>query len=291
MRRRIIFITVLMFLLTLLLSSGCTQKERARSVYETDLKVMTFNIRFGTANDGENSWIARKSLVFEVIRNNNPDLIGLQEALDFQINEILDELPGYSYIGVGRDDGKYKGEYSAILFAKDRFIVDSTETFWFSETPNVAGSITWGGTLPRICSWGLLYDKFCNTPLYFYNVHLDHESQESREKSVDMLINKIESGKKNFPIILTGDFNCGEENPAIQKILSSGLFDSYRLLNTRQDDEGTFNGFNGEKTGDKIDYIFVNNKFIVTESGIDYSNRDGKYPSDHFPVIAILNYK
>lgn len=291
MRRRIIFISAFTFLLTLLLSTGCTQKEAVRTVYETDLKVMTFNIRYGTANDGENNWKARKSLVFEVIRNNNPDLIGLQEALDFQINEILDELPGYYFIGVGRDDGKSSGEYSAILFAKDRFIVDTTETFWFSEAPDIAGSITWGGTLPRICSWGLLYDKFCNAPLYVYNVHLDHQSQESREKSTDLLINKIESGKKDFPIVLTGDFNCGEENPAIQKILASGLIDSYRLLNTKRDDEGTFNGFEGVKTGDKIDYIFVNNRFNVIKSGIDYTNKTGIYPSDHFPVTAILNYK
>lgn len=291
MRRRIISISIFMFLLTLLLSTGCTQKETVRSVYETDLKVMTFNIRYGTADDGENHWKTRKSLVFEVIRNNNPDLIGLQEALDFQINEILDELPGYSYIGVGRDDGISSGEYSAILFAKDRFIVDSTETFWFSDTPDAAGSITWGGSLPRICSWGLLYDKFCNTPLYFYNVHLDHQSQESREKSAEMIIRKIGNAQKDIPIIVTGDFNCGEDNPAIQKILASGLIDSYRNRNTKRDDEGTFNGFKGDKTGDKIDYIFVNNRFNVIESGIDYSNSDGKYPSDHFPVTAILSYK
>lgn len=291
MLRRIIFIFVLTLLCTILFSTGCIKQESARSLYETDLKVMTFNIRYGNAEDGENSWQARKSLVFEVIRKNNPDLLGLQEALDFQINEILDELPGYSYLGVGRDNGKSNGEHSVILYVKERFIVDTTETFWFSDTPDVAGSITWGGSLPRICSWGLLYDKFCNTPLYVYNVHLDHQSQESREKSSEMLIHKIESGQKNIPIVLTGDFNCSEDNSAIQKILASGLIDSYRIINTKRDTEGTFNGFKGNKTGDKIDYIFISNNFNVIESKIDYTTSDGKYPSDHFPVTAILNYK
>ena len=291
MRRRIIFISVITLLCALLFSSGCIKQESARSSFETDLKVMTFNIRYGSADDGENSWPARKSLVFEVIRKNNPDLLGLQEALNFQINEILDELPGYSYIGVGRDNGKSKGEHTAILYVKDRFIVDTTETFWFSETPYVTGSITWEGSLPRICTWGLLYDKFCNTPLYVYNVHLDHQSQVSREKSAERIIQKIESGQKNVPIVLTGDFNCGENNPAIQKILSYGLIDSYRNLNAKNDFEGTFNGFMGDKTGDKIDYIFVNDNFKINESRIDYTKSNGKYPSDHFPVTAILNYK
>jgi endonuclease/exonuclease/phosphatase family metal-dependent hydrolase len=249
---------------------------------------MTFNIRYGTADDGENSWKYRKNLVIDMIRENNPDLLSLQEALDFQLREILDELPGYSYFGVGRDDGKTKGEYSAILFAKDRFIIDSTETFWFSETHTKPGSITWEGTLPRICSWGLMFDKFNKRQLYVYNVHLDHQSQVSREKSVDMLINKIRAGKKNVPIILTGDFNCGENNPVIQKVISSGLLDTFRKKNSAQTNEGTFNGFKGDRSGDRIDFIFVSGNFEIKTSKIDYTNKDGKYPSDHFPVVSVI---
>lgn len=291
MKRRIRLMFALAIAGIITVFYGCTSTSNSVSVYETELKVMTFNIRYGTANDGENNWVFRKDLVMEVIRENNPDILSLQEALDFQISEILDELSGYSYLGVGRDDGKNKGEYSAILFAKDRFIVDTTETFWFSETPNVAGSITWEASLPRICSWGLLFDKFSKRSLNVYNVHLDHQSQISREKSAEMLIKKIQSGKSSLPVILTGDFNCGENNPAIQKIISSGLNDTYGKLFAPKQDEGTFNGFKGDRSGEKIDYIFVNGGFEIISAKIIYSNKDGRYPSDHFPVTAIIKYK
>ncbi|NMB80375.1 MAG: endonuclease/exonuclease/phosphatase family protein [Ignavibacteria bacterium] len=291
MKRRIRLMFVLAIAGIITVFYGCTNSSNSLSVYETELKVMTFNIRYGTANDGENNWEFRKDMVMELIRENNPDILSLQEALDFQISEILDELPGYSFIGVGRDDGKNKGEFSAILFAKDRFIVDTTETFWFSDTPNIAGSITWEGSLPRICSWGLLFDKFSKRSLYVYNVHFDHQSQVSREKSAEMLIKKIQSGKNSLPVILTGDFNCGENNPAIQKIISSGLNDTYRKLFTPEQDEGTFNNFKGDRSGEKIDYIFVNGIFEIISAKIDYTNKEGKYPSDHFPVTAIVKYK
>lgn len=282
---------VLVFAGIIIVFNGCSNYRNTGTEYETELKVMTFNIRYGTADDGENSWKYRKDIVIEVIREANPDLLSLQEALDFQISEILDELPGYSYLGVGRDDGKTKGEYSAVLYAKDRFIIDTTETFWFSDTPKIPGSITWDATLPRICSWGLLFDKFSKKQMYVYNVHLDHQSQISREKSTEMLVRKIQSGKMPLPVLVTGDFNCGDKNQAIQYLISSGLTDTYRKLNPPKSDEGTFNGFKGDRSGEKIDYIFVNNQFEILSSKIDYTNRDGKYPSDHFPVIAIVKYK
>lgn len=288
---RLIFIvlTTIFFIFSLLFIS-CTEKIE-KSAYETELKVMSFNIRYGTADDGENSWQFRKNLVFDVIRESYPDILGVQEALDFQINELIDELPWYSFAGVGRDDGKTKGEYSAVFFSKDRFILDTTETFWFSETPNIPGTKTWESNFPRICSWVRLYDKFSKKVMYVYNVHYDHQSQISREKSTEMLIAKIETNKKFFPVILMGDFNCSESNTAVKKILDSGFTDSYRDLNERTDDEGTFNNFTGKKNGDKIDFIFINDKFIPVSANIDHLNKGGKYPSDHFPVKAIIKYK
>lgn len=291
MKRRILLTIASVLTGLIILLSGCTNYRNTGTAYETELKVMTFNIRYGTANDGENNWKYRKDIVIEVIREANPDLLSLQEALDFQISEILDELPGYSYLGVGRDDGKTKGEYSAVFYAKDRFIVDTTETFWFSDTPKLPGSITWEAALPRICSWGLLFDKFSKKQMYVYNVHLDHQSQASREKSTEMLIRKIQSGKMNLPVVVTGDFNCGDKNQAIQNLISSGLTDTYRKLIPPKPDEGTFNGFKGDRSGEKIDFIFVNNEFEILSAKIDYTNRDGKFPSDHFPVIAVVKYK
>lgn len=291
MKRRIILTFASLLTGIIILLIGCTNSANTGSVYETELKVMTFNIRYGTANDGENSWQFRKELFIEVIIENNPDILSLQEALDFQISEILDELPGYSFVGVGRDDGKTKGEYSAILFAKDRFIVDTTETFWFSDTPELAGSITWEASLPRICSWGLFFDKFSKKSLYVYNTHFDHQSQISREKSAEMLVRKIQSNKSSVPVILTGDFNCGEDNPAIQTIISSGLTDTFGKINSKRPDEGTFHDFTGDRSGEKIDFIFVNNEFETIAAKIDHTNKNGKYPSDHFPVISVVKYK
>jgi endonuclease/exonuclease/phosphatase family metal-dependent hydrolase len=178
------------------------------------------------------------------------------------------------------------GEYSCIFYQKDRFNVDSAETFWFSETPNIVASKSWGNNITRICTWARLQDKFSGKDFYLFNVHLDHESQPSREMSTELLMKRI--NEKTLPVILTGDFNCGDENPAIKAILSGGLIDTYRKLHVKQPNEGTFNSFRGETDGKKIDFIFTTKDFQVRQSEIIRTSYDGKYPSDHFPVTAIL---
>ncbi len=260
----------------------------AQSFSKSELRVMTFNIRYGTANDGDNNWEYRKNNVVETIRNFNPDLLGLQEALQLQIDECLKQMPSYSYVGVGRDDGKSAGEHSCIFYLKDRFSVDSSGTFWFSEMPNVIASKSWGNNITRICTWVRLHHKLSGKIFYMFNIHLDHESQSSREKSTELLVRKI--SEKSLPIILTGDFNCGDNNPAIKTILSHGLIDSYRKLHAKDPNEGTFNSFKGETNGDKIDFIFVTKVFEVKESEIVRTSYHGKYPSDHFPVTSILMF-
>lgn len=254
--------------------------------FSPETKVMTFNIRYGAADDGDNSWDKRKNILIETIRSVNPDIIGLQEALKFQIDQILTELPGYTYVGVGRDDGKTRGEYSAILIAAERFIVDTSSTFWFSETPNIPGSKTWGNEIPRICTQAKIFDKFSGKDLMIFNLHLDHLSQPSRLKSAEQLSKILMNYMTKIPIIVTGDFNCGEDNEAIRTIKSTGMIETYRFLHQKNQDEGTFHGFTGDRSGDKIDYIFVSNDFDVVASDIIYSTWNGKYPSDHFPVTA-----
>ena len=275
----IIFIVLLLNCLT---ATICYSQQKSND----ELKVMTFNIRYGTADDGENSWEYRKNNVVETIKNFNPDLLGLQEALQLQIDEFLKQMPNYTYVGVGRDDGKSAGEHSCIFYIKDRFDVDSSGTFWFSETPDVIASKSWGNNITRICTWALFRDKPSGKTFYMFNVHLDHESQPSREKSTELLVKKI--NQKSLPIILTGDFNCSDDNTAIQTILGSGLIDTYRKLHEKNPNEGTFNSFKGETNGDKIDFIFVSNDFEVNRSEIVRTNYNGKYPSDHFPVTSIL---
>lgn len=157
-----------------------------------DLSIMTFNIRYGTAPDGDDRWEKRKQMVFELLERFSSDIIGVQEAQRFQLDEIREALPHYAETGVGRDDGKTAGEYSAILYRADRFALVEEETFWFSDTPGIPGSMTWGNSYPRICTWTRLEERSTSRTFYVYNVHLDHVSQPSREKSVAALVQKIQ---------------------------------------------------------------------------------------------------
>jgi endonuclease/exonuclease/phosphatase family metal-dependent hydrolase len=275
-------LTIILFLF------DCLTDSHIEAQQQNDLRIMTFNIRYGTAADGENSWQFRKENVVKTILNFNPDLLSMQEALQMQIDELIKQMPAYSSLGVGRDDGKSGGEHSAIFYLKDRFDVDSSGTFWFSETPNIIASKSWGNNITRICTWARLHDKLSGKVFYIFNVHLDHESQPSREKSTILLMKRI--SEKTLPVILTGDFNCGDDNPAIKTILTSGLIDTYHKLHVKQSNEGTFNSFKGDTTGDKIDFIFSSIDFSIKQSEIIRANYDGKFPSDHFPVTAIIKF-
>ncbi len=278
-----LFLAILFLAISNPLYSDTIEKE--------SIKVMSFNIRYGSADDGENSWEYRKNLVFDVIKNYSLDILGLQEAEHFQIEEIMNELHDYDYYGVGRDDGKTKGEYCAILFKKNRFKLLGKETFWFSDKPNEIASKSWGNNITRICSWVKLADNISREEIYFFNLHLDHRSENSRTQSVELLLSKLESLNKDANIIITGDFNAGEKSKEIIAINKSRKYlDTYLIKNPNEKNRGTFNGFVGTDTGERIDYIFVSNNFEVITSEIDKFSKDGKYPSDHFPVTAEINF-
>ena len=253
------------------------------------LTVMTFNIRYGTAKDGENEWSKRRDMLFEVIRDGRPDLLGLQEALDFQIDEILAAVSGYAVVGVGRDDGAEKGEYSAILFRTERFHVAEAGTFWFSDTPTVPGSRSWGNQITRISSWARFIDRD-GRGFYHFNLHLDHQSQPSRERSTVLLRGRIDTRTVPDPVIVTGDFNVGEANPALATLTGGSgapFVDTFRVLHPDVKDVGTFSGFKVGSIGpDKIDYVLVAPGTEVLAAEIVRFSRDGRYPSDHFPVTA-----
>jgi endonuclease/exonuclease/phosphatase family metal-dependent hydrolase len=257
------------------------------------LTVMSFNIRYGTAKDGENAWPARRDMLFDVLRDQSPDLIGLQESLDFQISEILDALPTYAGTGVGRDDGRRAGEFSAILFKKDRLRVAESGTFWFSDTPAVPGSRSWGNNITRICSWSRFIDRTGGS-FYHFNLHLDHQSQPSRERSTALLRQRIEARAYSDPVIVTGDFNVGENNAAIVTLTGgrhpqgpAPFVDTYRALYPDSGDVGTFTGFKfGAVGGEKIDYVLVQPGTEVLSASILRTSRENRYPSDHFPVTS-----
>ena len=265
------------------------------------LTAMTFNIRYGTAKDGENEWTARRAMLFDVVREQDPDVIGLQEALAFQIDEIVAAVPGYATIGVGRDDGAAQGEFAAILFRKSRFRVAEAGTFWLSDTPAVPGSKSWGNNITRICTWARLIDRD-GRGFFLFNVHLDHQSQPSRERSTQLLRERVEARSVPAePVLVTGDFNVGENNPALRALLGpaapklsesaaakSGPFvDTYRVVRPAEKTVGTFTGFKfGTIEGDKIDYILAQPGTEVMHADIVRFSRNQRYPSDHFPVVA-----
>lgn len=257
------------------------------------IAVMSFNIRYGTANDGENRWEARRAMLFDLVRDQNADLVGLQEALAFQIDEIVAAAPAYAVLGVGRDDAARKGEYAAILYRRDRFHVAQAGTFWLSDTPEVVASKTWGNRITRICTWARLIDRD-GRALWIYNVHLDHESQPSRERSVALLRRRIDARPHpSEPVIVTGDFNVGETNPALAPLRAGGAFvDAFRVKHPDERVAGTFTGFtHGRIDGDKIDYIFVQPAAAVVSAAIVRTSREGRYPSDHFPVTATVTFE
>ncbi|MEC9094778.1 MAG: endonuclease/exonuclease/phosphatase family protein [Planctomycetota bacterium] len=276
-----------LILACLLFSS--TQKLLA----DEPLRVMSFNIRFGTANDGTNHWKHRHPLVLKTINNFSPDLLGTQETLITQAQYLSQNLKEYATFGRSRDKNPNQGEQCTIFFRKDKFQLLESGQFWLSKTPKTIASKSWDSSLPRIASWVRLKHKKSKRELYFLNTHFDHRGKTARLESAKLIAKEIEKFKK--PTIVTGDFNCGENSKpynALAKNKIVKLSDSYRKSHPQPSSgEGTFNGFRGTDTGQRIDWILHTPDFHCRFAGIDKMNDQGKYPSDHFPVTAILMFK
>lgn len=258
------------------------------------LRVMTFNIRYGTAQDGENEWNKRRDLVFATVHKFDPHVLGLQEALALQIDEIRESVVGYELVGVGRDDGRRAGEFSCLLVKTDRCVVEDSGTFWLSDTPEKPGSKSWGNDITRISTWALLGDKEGQTRFHVFNTHWDHQSQPSREKSATLLVERVAARQPaKTPFLVMGDFNAGERNPAFRMLIDSPLElrDSFRILHPDAREVGTFNGFRGQRTGEKIDAILVSPAWTVVSAEIDHTADGRRYPSDHFPVTATVELR
>jgi endonuclease/exonuclease/phosphatase family metal-dependent hydrolase len=257
---------------------------------QAPLRVVSFNIRYGTANDGEHRWERRRAAVVTTILDHAPHLLGVQEALRFQLDELADALPGYREVGVGRDDGATNGEYAAILVDTARFAVIDEGTFWLSDTPEVPGSMHWGNRITRITTWVRLADRATGDTLRVFNLHWDHESQPSRERSATLLLERLAAVRVTDAVIVVGDLNSDETNPAF-KLLTSGdgpLTDTFRARHPRAPTVGTFNSFRGDSTGGKIDAVLIGDGWLVLEAGIDRTLWGGVLASDHFAVWALL---
>ncbi|WP_294304719.1 endonuclease/exonuclease/phosphatase family protein [uncultured Chryseobacterium sp.] len=259
--------------------------------FAQDLKVMSFNIRLNVDSDKENSWTNRKEDVVDLLMYYHPDYFGVQEALPDQMKDIKNGLKNYDYTGVGRDDGKEKGEFSAIFYDTNRLQIVNSGTFWLSETPEKP-SKGWDAALNRICTYAVFKDKKSKKEFMALNLHFDHVGNVARVKSSELILKKIkEINPKNLPVTVSGDFNLTEDSEPI-KIMSKNLKDSFYHSETKHyGPKGTFTGFDvNEVPKERIDYIFVKGFSIKSHRHINDRRENLLYPSDHFPVLAELQF-
>lgn len=281
------------------ITRSSTQAGDLSNSVESQLRVMSFNIRYGTASDGPNHWNDRKELLVSTIRNFAPDLLGTQETLAMQRDYLLKELPEYQCISAGRDNGDDRGEMAAIFYKKERFQESDHGHFWLSPTPDKVGSKGWDAALPRMVTWVKLVDvKAPEMPqVLFFNTHFDHKGSIARSESAFLLKQKIGERSRDCSTIVTGDFNAGIRSQPYEVLFGAHQNEGAILVDTfaakhgsqvRQ--QGTFSNFiPANRSGERIDWIGNSRDFQIIDCQIDYTEKDGRVPSDHFPVTAILS--
>lgn len=256
-------------------------------------RIATFNLRYENESDTGNLWKDRAPYVSALIRFHDFDIFGSQEGFKNQLADVNKALPEYARYGKGRDDGKDAGEHSAIFYKKDKFKLLNKGDFWLSETPGVPGK-GWDATCcNRICSWVYLQDKNTGKKFYFFNVHFDHEGKTARRESAKLMIAKIKQIAGKVPAMLTGDFNASR-NTEPYGILKNSVFlhDSYSDVQYPYENNTSFNAFGKTIEGnDVIDHIFLTQQIKAVKWGILTDTYHGKTPSDHFPVMADIQWK
>ncbi|MCP4052404.1 MAG: endonuclease/exonuclease/phosphatase family protein [Mesoflavibacter sp.] len=261
------------------------------SVLSQDLKIMSYNIKLDYPKEGKNSWTNRKPFMVNQIKFYEPDVLGVQEAMPNQMKDLDSLLTDYSFVGVGRDDGKDEGEYSAIFYKKNDLEVVKSSTFWLSQTPNKV-SMGWDAVCNRVCTYALFQHKKTKETFWVFNTHFDHVGEVARQKSATLILERISTlNTKNYPVLLMGDFNLEPDSKPIQ-IITSTLDDSKNIAKLAFGPEGTFNGFHFDKTVKRrIDYIFVTkSSILVKKYAVLSDNWDLKYPSDHLPVFITFQF-
>ena len=248
--------------------------------------LISYNIGYHNDWDTQNSWSLRKNRICQLIEQYDPSIFGIQEGLLSQVSFIDSALIKYDYVGVGRDDGKTKGEFCAIYYDTTRFKIGENSTFWLSETPNVV-SVGWDAALERICTYGLFKDKNSGKEFWVFNTHFDHLGVISRKRSSSLILKKInELNRRSLPVILMGDLNSLPASDPI-KVLKNSLVDGLQIsLENLEGPEGTFNGFDMTLAIEKrIDYIFTENIKVLTYRHIDDRLENNRHISDHLPVM------
>ncbi|MFN4312678.1 MAG: endonuclease/exonuclease/phosphatase family protein [Chitinophagaceae bacterium] len=259
-----------------------------------ELHVMSFNIRLHTSSDSLNAWPHRKDFVASQILFHDVHVLGVQEALHDQMVDLQQRLPAFKSVGGGRDDGKEKGEYSAIFFDTTRLQLLKSGMFWLSETPDVPGSKSWDAAITRMVTWARFRDRETRKVFYAFNTHFDHIGKVARRESAHIILHKIQELAGSTPVVLTGDFNARPVEEPIQVILNQS--DPLHLTNAKSLSEtghygptGTFNAFrNKEANEEPIDYIFLRGKWQVKKHATLSQTWGGRFASDHFAVLAWL---
>jgi endonuclease/exonuclease/phosphatase family metal-dependent hydrolase len=253
------------------------------------IKFMTYNIRNNNARDGMDSWQYRRQNVADVINEVDPDILCVQEAYLDQMN-YLAALQQFSFVGYGRDDGDTSGEYAAIFYRNARFLPVKCGRFWLSPTPDEP-SFGWGANHRRMATWSQLLDELTNRRFLVICTHLDHEFEEARVNGVDVVRSWVRSSEVNNPIVFAGDFNDGPGGAALQRAFLDFSDSRVRSESKPEGPEGTFNGFDLKNrcTSERIDYILLKGDVsVISHNHVDQLSSDGRYPSDHYPVIAEL---
>ena len=273
-------------ILGMILTFSCVRASFGQWVKDTPFNVITYNIRMNTPADGVNAWPLRKNKVAALLKFHQADIFNVQEALPEQMDDRASSFPGFSHVGVGRDDGIRKGEHMAIFFNKARFEKLKDGMFWLSESPDKPG-LGWDAACNRTVTWIKLNDKITQKTFYVFDTHFDHMGNKAREESANLILKSIkEINKDNLPLILTWDFNLTKKSLPIQIIL--------KVLNDAQDksqtlpygQEGTSGGFDVKVMPEKIDFVFINEKVRILRHGVLSDSFGLFYPSDHLPVLV-----
>lgn len=287
---------ICLFLLPLL-AAACGQGGRQASVQADEpVRVMTFNIRYDNPADSLDNWAYRKDRAAKAIRFYDADIVGTQEVLHNQLEDLRQRLPGYEVIGVGREDGKEKGEYSALWYRTDRFTAQDSGWFWLSETPEVAGSKGWDGACERIATWARLQDKLTGQELFVLNTHLDHVGVEARREGVKLVLDKVQELGGDLPVIVTGDFNAEPESGVIKQVTDAAdpehLTDARTVAALVYGPDWTFHDFGRVpmEQRQRIDYVFVKNGLEVLKYGILAEAEGDAWLSDHAAVLVSVDY-
>jgi endonuclease/exonuclease/phosphatase family metal-dependent hydrolase len=277
------------FLLCVLLPLSTNLRAQSSDKLPADtLVLMTYNLRYSNSTPSE-AWTTRRLLMGELIKGISPDIMGTQEGLYPQIKDLATDMPDYEWIGLGRNGGS-RSEFMAIFFRKSRLEPLEYDHFWLSDTPDVMGSSTWGNSNRRMVTWVKFHDRKTQREFYYWNTHFDHQIQPAREKSAELVRKRIEALNTKLPVILGGDFNAAAgKNKAYEILTGDGFFtDTMKsALERKNEDMGTFNGFKAlQPNGPRIDWILTRGDVVAHKIEIVTFARDGKFPSDHCPVVA-----